>query len=84
MPGAECDAARLYAFGTGANGGTFICYATYRNPYTSTWTPLPPLVGVRDFGALCSPGGVAQSPDGLPLVCRDEVWDRYTPTLPVA
>ncbi len=81
--GAECQAARLYAFGLDASGDTFICYATYRDPTTTTWVPVPGIVGVRDFGALCEGGGVAQSLDGLPMVCRDGIWDRYTPALPV-
>ena len=83
VEGAECQAARLYPFGLDANGSTFICYATYRNPTTATWVRMPNLVGVRDFGALCDGGGVAQSLDGIPMVCRDGIWDRYTPALPV-
>lgn len=83
VAGAECSAVRLYAFGLGAGGDTMICYATYRNPTTSVWLPVPPLVGERDRGALCDGNGVAQSPDGLPLVCRDSIWERYTPTLPL-
>ncbi len=82
--GAPCQAARLYPFGLDANGNTFICYATYRNPTTATWVPVPGIVGVRDFGALCSGSGVAQSLDGIPMVCRDGIWDRYTPALPVS
>jgi hypothetical protein len=82
--GAPCEAARVYPFGQDANGNTLICYATYRNPETSSWTHVPQLVGVRDYGALCSGGGAAQSPDGLPLVCRGDTWDRYTPDLPAA
>lgn len=84
VAGAECQASRLYAFGLDASGNTFICYATYRNPTTAKWVPVPGIVGVRDFGALCSGGGVAQSLDGIPMVCRDGVWDRYTPALPVS
>jgi hypothetical protein len=84
VAGAECQASRLYPFGLDASGNTFICYATYRNPTTATWVPVPGIVGVRDFGALCSGGGVAQSPDGIPMVCRDGIWDRYTPALPVS
>ncbi len=83
VAGAECEATRLYAFGLDAGGNTFICYATYRNPTTATWVPVPGIVGVRDFGALCSGKGVAQSMDGIPMVCRDGIWDRYTPALPV-
>jgi hypothetical protein len=82
--GAECQAARLYPFGLDASGNTYICYATYRNPTTSTWVPVPGIVGVRDFGALCDGGGVAQTLDGIPMVCRDGIWARYTPALPVA
>ncbi|MEW5810397.1 MAG: hypothetical protein AB1925_13175 [Actinomycetota bacterium] len=81
--GATCPAFRLYVFGLDAQGNTFVCYATYRNPRTSTWVPVPPLVGVRDNGALCAGPGSAQSPDGLPMVCRDSIWQRYTPALPV-
>lgn len=83
VQGASCTAARLYPFGLDASGNTLICYATYRNPETATWTPVPQLVGVRDYGALCSGTGVAQSMDGIPLVCRGSIWDRYTPDLPV-
>lgn len=83
VAGAECSAKRLYAFGLGAGGDTMICYATYRNPTNSVWLPVPPLVGERDVGALCQDDGVAQSPDGLPLVCRDSIWERYTPALPL-
>lgn len=83
VKGGSCAAARVYPFGLDAGGNTLICYATYRNPITASWTQLPQLVGVRDYGALCSGGGVAQSPDGLPLVCRASIWDRYTPDLPV-
>lgn len=84
VEGAECQAARLYPFGLDANGSTFICYATYRNPTTATWVRVPNIVGVRDFGALCEGGGVAQSLDGIPMVCRDGIWARYTPALPLA
>lgn len=83
VAGASCAAARVYPFGLDGSGNTLICYATYRNPITATWSPVPQLVGVRDYGALCSGGGAAQSPDGLPLVCRGPTWDRYTPDLPV-
>lgn len=83
VEGASCDAVRLYPFGLGPGGNTLICYATYRNPDKSSWSRVPPLVGVRDYGALCSGGGVAQSPDGIPLVCRGAIWDHYTPDLPV-
>lgn len=83
VEGAACQAARLYAFGLDASGSTFICYATYRDPNTAAWVRMPKLVGVRDFGALCEGGGVAQSLDGIPMVCRDGIWDRYTPALPV-
>lgn len=83
VAGAQCQAARLYAFGVDGAGRTFICYATYRSPVTSTWVPVPPLVGVRDYGALCDGKGVAQSLDGIPMVCRDGIWDHYTPALPV-
>lgn len=84
VQGAPCEAARLYAFGLDASGNTLICYATYRNPTTASWSPVPKLVGIRDYGALCSDQAVAQSPDGLPLVCRGSIWDRYTPDLPVS
>ncbi len=84
VQGAPCRPVRLYAFGLDASGNTLICYATYRNFSSATWVPLPPLIGVRDFGALCEPGRTAQSLDGLPLVCRDEVWQKYTPALPVS
>jgi hypothetical protein len=84
VAGAECSAKRLYAFGIGAGGATMICYATYRNPITSVWLPVPPLLGERDVGALCEEDGVAQSPDGLPLVCRDSIWERYTPAVPLS
>jgi hypothetical protein len=84
VQGAPCDAARLYSFGLDARGNALICYATYRNPTTASWSPVPKLVGVRDYGALCSDQAVAQSPDGLPLECRDSIWDRYTPDLPVS
>jgi hypothetical protein len=83
VQGASCTASRLYPFGLDASGNTLICYATYRNPETATWTPVPQLVGVRDYGALCSGTGVAQSMDGIPLVCRGSTWDRYTPDLPI-
>lgn len=84
VQGAPCEAARLYPFGLDASGNTLICYATYRNPTTASWSPVPKLVGIRDYGALCSDHAVAQSPDGLPLVCRGSIWDRYTPDLPVS
>lgn len=83
VEGAPCEAARVYPFGLDASGNTLICYATYRNPTTTAWSRVPQLVGVRDYGAQCSGTGVAQSPDGLPLVCRGSTWDRYTPDLPV-
>ena len=81
--GAECRGARLYAFGLDGSGNTLICYATYRNPVTTTWAPVPGIVGIRHYGALCSGAGSAQSPDGIPMVCRDGIWERYTPALPV-
>ncbi|TFV56696.1 hypothetical protein E4P42_18190 [Mycobacterium sp. PS03-16] len=58
-----------YLFGMDASGNNYLCTTQSR------WVSQPPLVGVRTNSAPCdgSPG-VAQSPDGLVLVCKNGGW----------
>lgn len=58
-----------YLFGLDASGNNYLCN-THR-----AWIPQPSLVGVRTNGAPCDGStGVAQSPDGLPLSCKNGGW----------
>jgi hypothetical protein len=67
--GAHCDGATRYDFGLDAGGTTYIC------TMTNQWVKTKPLVGVRPLSAPCDGDpGSAQSPDGLPMSCRDGGW----------
>jgi hypothetical protein len=68
-----------------ADGNTLICLSRPTNPSQGLWSEAPTLVGVGDSGAQCSGNqGVAQSPDGLPLLCMGSAWQPYTTDLPAA
>ena len=80
----SCAPRLHFPFGLDANGKTFICLSNYRNPSQGIWSEAPPLVGVRASGSACAGNqGVAQSPDGLPLLCSGKsTWEPYTTDLP--
>ncbi|ABK71678.1 hypothetical protein DIQ79_30630 [Mycolicibacterium smegmatis] len=82
--GGACAPRLHFPFGIDAYGTTFICLSSYRNPSQGIWSEAPPLVGVRASGSACAGNqGVAQSPDGLPLLCSgNSTWDTYTTDLP--
>ena len=63
---------------------TMICLADFLHAdVDSTWSAAPPLVGMRDYGALCSDEhGSAQSPLGIPLRCYDGIWQQYLIDIP--
>lgn len=83
VEGASCAPTRQYPFGVDAAGNTYTCLATFLHPRENTWTPAPPLVGVRDFGALCTDEqGSAQSPLGIPMLCRDSTWQQFVVGIP--
>ena len=67
--GAPCIQGTRYAFGVDAEGKTYICSSR------SQWVATKPLVGVRPLAAPCGEDpGSAQSPDGLPMSCKDGGW----------
>jgi hypothetical protein len=67
--GAHCNGATRYDFGLDPAGNTYIC------TMTNQWVQTKPLIGVRPLSAPCNGDtGAAQSPDGLPMSCRDGGW----------
>jgi hypothetical protein len=69
VEGEHCVQNTRYNFGLDAAGNTFACNSR------STWIASPPLVGVRTNRLPCDGAtGVAQSPDGVPLSCKDGAW----------
>jgi hypothetical protein len=73
--GASCDSYDRYIFGRGPSGEPLACVAS--GGTSGEWVASAPLVGVRSVGAACDSesSGVAQSPDGLGLVCvGDQGW----------
>ena len=58
-----------YVFGLDASGNTYLCNASNR------WESSPPLIGIRHLRSPCDgETGMAQSPDGLPLSCKNGGW----------
>ncbi|MGE2716058.1 hypothetical protein ACQI4L_18550 [Mycolicibacterium litorale] len=58
-----------FLFGLDASGNNYLCNAQ------GSWVPQPSLVGVRTNAAPCDGStGVAQTPDGLLLACKDGAW----------
>lgn len=83
--GAPCTPRRHFPFGFDQNDSTLICLANPRYPGQGSWSQAPPLAGVREPGSSCSENqGVAQSPDGTPLLCTNAQWQEYTTDLPPA
>ncbi len=81
--GASCAPRRHFPFGLGRFGEAYLCLASVHDQADGHWRPMPPLIGVRDPGTYCGRSqGIAQSPEGLPLLC-DNVWIPYTDHLPV-
>ena len=66
--GGHCLQTTRYNYGFDSSGNTLACNSK------STWISSPPLVGVRTLRSVCDTSGVAQSPDGVPLVCEDGAW----------
>ena len=67
--GGHCTQNTKYNYGFDASGNTLACNSK------STWISSPSLVGVRTLRSPCGDAsGVAQSPDGVPLVCTDGAW----------
>lgn len=67
--GGPCRVGTRYIYGLTSSGGTVVCGSDRQ------WRASPPLVGVRTQRTACTPGGVAQSVDGLPLSCVDGTWN---------
>lgn len=58
-----------YLFGLDASGNTYLCNRT------GYWESSPPLIGIRTLRSPCDgETGMAQSPDGLPLSCKNGGW----------
>ena len=58
-----------YVFGRDGSGNTYLCNLT------GHWESSPPLVGIRYLGSPCDgETGMAQSPGGLPLSCKNGGW----------
>jgi hypothetical protein len=58
-----------YVFGLDKSGRTLVCDSL------AQWTPSKPLIGVRTLGAPCDgSSGLAQAPDGMPMVCNGQSW----------
>lgn len=67
--GAYCHGATRYDFGLDGAGNTYICSSS------NQWVTTKPLVGVRPLGGPCGEDpGAAQSPDGLPMSCKNGGW----------
>jgi hypothetical protein len=67
--GGHCTQNTRYNYGFDASGNTLACNSK------SQWKSSPPLVGVRTLRSPCGDAsGVAQSPDGVPLVCDAGAW----------
>lgn|GEM_PF-917348 len=67
--GGHCNGATRYDFGMDAAGNTYVC------TMTNQWVQTKPLIGVRPLSAPCQGDpGSAQSPDGLPMSCKDGGW----------
>jgi hypothetical protein len=72
-----CTIGTRYIFGLDASGNTWICTTSYSqggSVIKGVWAQAPPLIGVRDPGSPCSGSGVAQSPDGSPMMCQNQGW----------
>jgi hypothetical protein len=70
-----CSSWERYIFGRGPGGEALAChYIPNQWPpvYWGFWVISYPLYGVQEIGAPCENprGAAAQSPDGLPLVCK--------------
>jgi hypothetical protein len=85
QPDGPCVVSTRYIFGLDASGNTLLCIS-YSAGYTEAgaivwkgqWGQAPPLVGVRVPGTQCSGNsGVAQSPDGKPMMCQNQVWTPH-------
>jgi hypothetical protein len=73
VPTDPCQFQARNPFGLDANGNTFACNAI------NEWVSVPPLIGVRTLRAPCDPNvpGLAVSPQGAPLACKDSAWSTY-------
>jgi hypothetical protein len=69
--GTGCAQNTRYNFGIDPSGTTLACNSR------STWIASPPLVGIRTNRLPCGDTvGVAQTPDGFPLSCKDGAWTQ--------
>lgn len=83
--GAACLPRRLAPFGIDASGNALICLARFGVPSSASWSRVPHMVGVRDYGIPCAEDqAVAQSPDFVPLRCWDSIWQQYLIGIPLA
>jgi hypothetical protein len=73
VPTDPCQFQSRNPFGLDAKGSTFACTAS------NEWVPVAPLLGVRTVRAACDQNvpGVAVSPQGAPLTCKDGAWSTY-------
>jgi hypothetical protein len=53
VEGASCVPRRLAPFGLDASGNTLICMARYGVQTSASWSRVPQIVDVRDYGTLC-------------------------------
>jgi hypothetical protein len=69
--GTGCAQNTRYNFGIDPSGTTLACNSR------GTWIASPPLVGIRTNRLPCGDtAGVAQTPDGFPLSCKDGAWTQ--------
>ena len=87
--GAPCDNTTYYACGTADYDVSFatqpgrLMFCGSPRRYEPRWFRSPPMAGVKDENSLCTTSPedyVAQSPDGLFLVCNahdgEQYWER--------
>lgn len=87
--GAPCDNTTYYVFGTADYDVSFatqpgrLMFCGSPRRYQPRWFRSPPMAGVKDENSLCTTYPtyyVAQSPDGLFLVCNahdnEQYWER--------
>ncbi|KXW78905.1 hypothetical protein [Mycolicibacterium phlei] len=69
VAGGPCTPKTRYNFGLDAAGNTLACSGD------RVWVASAPLVGIRTNRLPCGDEtGVAQTPDGIPLSCREGAW----------
>jgi hypothetical protein len=77
--GAPCDNYQRFIFGRGPSGQSEACHFIINQfpaAQSGFWVVSYPLYGVQQVGAPCENprGSVAQTPDGLPMMCTEHGW----------